>query len=152
MFLLFLFPDFVLYNTFTGAKSYPARIRLHIRGKTTHVHINQHAIALVTANRGRNNDQRIFIHEIPYTSLVLDRVARVRLQVELQSQGGLQEEGDHPQQGAEGVFGHRWRLCVCVCAEPRPRGVCGTRRRGGPERVERRGGLVVDGLSGRGQL
>ena len=48
------------------------------------MHVNNHAIALVPAHRGRDHDQGIFIDEVPYASLVPCRVAWLCKEVEFQ--------------------------------------------------------------------
>lgn len=70
------------------------------------MHIDNHAIPFGAAHRGRNHNQRISIDKIANAALILGRVARLRVEVELQGQGALQDESERRQQGAERVAGH----------------------------------------------
>jgi hypothetical protein len=44
-------------------------LRIERKCVKTYMHIHHHSITLGTANNGRNDNERVSGHEIPYTSL-----------------------------------------------------------------------------------
>lgn len=63
----------------------------------TYMHIDNLPITFIPTNRRRHNDQRILIHEIPYTSLILCAVAMLCDEVEFEGEGKREEEGEDEQ-------------------------------------------------------
>ena len=64
------------------------------RTMCTHVHVDDHPVALVPINRRRHDHQGILGHEVPYASLRLPVVLGVRLQVEFEGLGAGDEEDE----------------------------------------------------------
>ena len=62
------------------------------------MHIDNLTISPIPADCRRNNDECIFVHKIPYASLILRAVARVCDKVEFQ---GLRERNDDKQDKEE---------------------------------------------------
>ena len=56
------------------------------------VHVDNLTISSRSTDRRRNHDEGVFVHEIPYASLILGAVARVRDEVEFKGVGEKRQD------------------------------------------------------------